>query len=79
MGAHEPFHVRGMFELCSSMVFGSAAISWSEVAAIGPKRIVHGIECCLCGEALQVCSLCLCCLSGSGLCVCMGVATNSKS
>ena len=42
-----------MVKLCSSMVFGSAAISWSEVAAIGPKGSVHGIGCCLCGEGID--------------------------
>ena len=67
-------HVRAMFELCSAMGFGSAAISLGEVAATGPKKIVYWNECCLCGKALQVCSLCVCGLSGSRVCVCVCVS-----
>ena len=72
-------HVRAMFELCSSMGFGSAAISLCEVAATGPKKIVFWNECCLCGKVLHVCSLCVCGLSGSRVFVCMCVMTNSAS
>ena len=63
-----------MFELCSSMGFGSAAISLCEVAATGQDKIVFWNECYLYGRALQVCSLFVCGLSGIGVCVCVCVS-----
>ena len=70
-------HVRAMFELCSSVGFGSAVISLCKVAATGQKKIVLWNECCLYGTALQVCSLGVCGLSGIRVCVCVCVMTNN--
>ena len=53
-------YVRAMFDLCSSMVVGSARISLCKVAATRPRKIVFWNECCLCGKLLHVCSLCKC-------------------
>ena len=68
-----------MFKQCSSMGFGSAAISLCEVAATGQKKIVFGNERCLYGRALPVCSFVVCGLSGIRVCVCVCVMTNLAS
>ena len=72
-------HVRAMSELCLSMGFGSAAISFCEVAETGQKKIVFWNKCCICGRALQVCSLGVCGLSGTRVCVRVCVMTNLAS